>query len=511
MGPICLGMNTESPTPPAFTLPPNIKVIFAALMLVLLLASLDQTIVSTALPTIAGQFHGLAHLSWIVTAYLLSSTVVGPIYGKMGDVRGRKRMLQIAITVFLIGSALCGLSQNLMQLIVFRAVQGLGGGGLIVTTLAMIADLIPLRERGRYQGLFGAVFGLSTIIGPLVGGFFVEHLTWRWIFYINLPLGLLALGVIGVSLQHPTARRGHGMDYLGIFLLAAFLSALTLATSLGGVTMAWSSPGMMGLSAGSAVLLAAFLFNETRVAEPLVPLGLFRTRLFSVANGITLIVGFSLFGSVTYMPLYLQVVKGISPTLSGLQITPMMGGMLVTSILSGRLITRLGRYKLFPVIGTALITLALFLLSRLTAESRAWAAMTDMVILGLGLGNTMQVMVLVVQNSVTPDRVGIATSISTLSRSVGGALGVSLFGALFAHRLASLAGKALPAGMALPDPRNLASLPPQYHDAYVHAFDAALQPVFALASALAIVAFGLALCLKDVPLRGKAAARPAPE
>jgi len=323
----------------------RIRLIFAALMLVLLLASLDQTIVSTALPTIVGDLGGIEHLSWVVTAYLLASTVTAPVYGKLGDLYGRKVVLQTAIVVFLIGSALCGTSQDMTQLIAFRALQGLGAGGLLVTTIAVVGDIIPPRDRGRYQGLFGAVFGVSTVIGPLLGGFFVDNLSWRWIFYVNLPIGIAAFVVIGVVFH---ARRTQGrpsIDYLGAVVLAGALTSIVLFTSLGGTTYDWGSAPIVAMMASGAVLLVAFPFVEARAAEPILPLALFRNRTFAVASAIGFVVGLALFGSITYLPLYLQVVKGQSPTHSGLQLTPLMAGLLVTSILSGAIISRPSRRK----------------------------------------------------------------------------------------------------------------------------------------------------------------------
>jgi EmrB/QacA subfamily drug resistance transporter len=347
----------------------SIRAVFGALFLALWLAALDQTVVSTALPTMVGDLGGLSYLSWVVTAYLLTSTVAGPLYGKFGDLYGRKVVLQVAIAVFLVGSALCGIAQNMLQLIVFRALEGVGGGGLIVITIAVIGDLIPPRERGRYQGFFGAVFGVATIVGPLVGGFFVDHLSWRWIFYINLPTGILALAVIAAVLPSGSTRRQHAVDYVGALLLTAALSAVILFTGLGGTTFPWTSPVMIGLMAASIAGAVAFIVVETRAREPILPMSLFANRNFAVASGVGLIVGLSLFGAVTFLPIYLQVVKGVSPSVSGLLLMPMMLGMLATSVISGRLISRFGRYKLFPILGTATMTFGLGALSLLAIES----------------------------------------------------------------------------------------------------------------------------------------------
>ena len=484
---------------------PSIRMIFGALSLVLLLAALDQTIVSTALPTIVGELGGLTHLSWVVTAYLLSSTVVTPLYGKFGDLHGRKVVLQVAIVVFLASSALCGLAQSMLQLIVFRGLQGVGGGGLIVITMAVIGDLIPPRERGRYQGLFGAVFGLATIIGPLIGGFFVDHLTWRWIFYINLPTGALALAVIAAVLPARSSGRPHTIDYPGALLLSLALTAVVLVTSLGGNTFPWNSPFILGMSTASIVSLVGFIAVEARSREPILSLSLFRNRTFAITSAVGLIVGLSLFGSITYLPLYLQLVVGESPTGSGLQLTPMMLGMLVTSIASGRLISRFGRYRPFPIAGTILMTIGLLLMSRISLDMSVWQTSADALVLGLGMGMIMQVLILAVQNSVDYEHLGVATSGATLFRSIGGALGVALFGAIFAHSLQAQLSAVLPPGTALPaasGPAALQALPSEIRAAYLAAIVVALRLVFQVAAAVAAVGFLLTLGLRETPLRG---------
>ena len=486
---------------------PRVRLIFGALLLVLLLASLDQTIVSTALPTIVGELGGLEHLSWVVTAYLLAATVAGPLYGKLGDLYGRKQVLQIAIVIFLAGSALCGLAQNMAELIGFRAIQGLGAGGLMVVTLAVVGDIIPPRDRGRYQGFFGGVFGISTIIGPLLGGFFVDQLSWRWIFYVNLPIGAVALAVIAAVFHTRTAHRDHAIDYLGAVLLAGTLSSIVLFTSLGGTTWAWGSWPILSLVALSVILLPAFVVAESRASEPILPLSLFRNRTFAVTSAIGFIIGLALFGAVTYLPLYLQITKGSSPTSSGLQLTPLMGGLLVTSILSGQLISRYGRYRPFPIAGTALTAVGLFLLSRLHVDTPAWQAMAYAAVLGLGLGAVMQVLVLAVQNAVDRRDLGVATSGSTLFRQIGGSIGVSLFGAIFANRLATELASRLPRGTILPDttdPATIRALPEPVRNAFEDAFAAALQPVFLSAAAVALTAFALTWLLRDVPLQSAA-------
>jgi EmrB/QacA subfamily drug resistance transporter len=483
--------------------------IFGALLLVLLLASLDQTIVSTALPTIVGDLGGLQHLSWVVTAYLLSSTIAGPLYGKLGDLYGRKKLLQTAIVLFLVGSALCGISQNMTELIAFRGLQGLGGGGLIVTTIAVVGDIIPPRDRGRYQGFFGAVFGISTVIGPLLGGFFVDNLSWRWIFYVNLPIGVLAFAVIGAVFRAPATQVHHRIDYLGAAVLAGGLSAIVLFTSLGGTTYAWTSAPILALIVAGAVLLILFAFVEARAAEPILPLELFGNRIFTVTSAIGFIVGLALFGSVTYLPLYQQVVKGHSPTASGLQLTPLVGGLLVTSILSGNLISKFGRYKPFPIAGTAIMTVALYLLSRLAVGTPAWLADVYIAILGLGLGMVMQVLVLAAQNAVDYRFLGVATSGSTLFRQVGGSIGVSVFGAIFSNRLGHELATRLPRGAHVPkavNPAIVDRLPPAVHRPYVEAFAVSLRPVFLAATGISLFGFLLTWLLREVPLRQTARA-----
>jgi EmrB/QacA subfamily drug resistance transporter len=479
----------------------SIRAVFGALFLALWLAALDQTVVSTALPTMVGDLGGLTYLSWVVTAYLLTSTVAGPLYGKFGDLYGRKIVLQVAIAVFLVGSALCGIAQNMLQLIVFRSLEGAGGGGLIVITIAVIGDLIPPRERGRYQGFFGAVFGVATIVGPLVGGFLVDHLSWRWIFYINLPTGILALAVIAAVLPSRSARRQHAVDYGGALLLTAALSAVILFTGLGGTAFPWTSPVMIGLMAASIAGVIAFVALEMRAREPILPMSLFANRNFAVASSVGFIVGLSLFGAVTFLPIYLQVVKGVSPSISGLLLMPMMLGMLATSVISGRMISRFGRYKLFPILGTATMTFGLGALSLLAIDSGDWQTAIDALWLGLGMGMVMQVLLIAVQNSVDYERLGVATSGTMLFRSLGGALGVALFGAIFANRLhAQLAGPGMDF-LATVIPAAARGLPPDMHQEYITAVMAALRPVFLAAAGISALGFALTFLLREHPLR----------
>jgi len=490
----------------------QILIAFSGLVLAMLLAALDSTIVSTALPTIVSELGGLEHLAWVVTVYLLAQTIVTPIYGKLGDLYGRKIVLQSAIVLFLIGSALCGLSQNMMQLIVFRAIQGLGGGGLAVTTQTVVGDIVPPRDRGRYQGIFGAVFGLSSIAGPLLGGYFTTHLSWRWIFYINLPLGVAALVVLAVTLPSLSRRVVRAIDYSGAALLAVVLSAVTLLSDLGGAAYPWSSPMAIGLVGVSALSLVLFALVERRAAEPVLPLHLFRQQTFVITSAVGLIVGFALFGSVIYFPLYLQVVKGVSPTASGMQMVPMMGGMLVTSIVSGQLISRTGRYKIFPVLGIAVMTIGLFMLARLTPATSNAVASLLMLVLGVGLGMVMQVLVIAVQNDVEYRDLGVATSGATLFRLIGGSLGTAILGAIFAARLAANLARLLPAGMSAgAAARNMSvqallQLPPSARAAYAEAFTAALDTVFLVATVVCAIGFVLTWFLPERPLRATVAA-----
>ncbi|HWC85585.1 MAG TPA: MFS transporter [Solirubrobacteraceae bacterium] len=492
----------------------SVGFVFAGLMLVLLMASLDQTIVSTALPTIVGDLGGLNHISWVVTAYLLAQTAVTPVYGKLGDLLGRKVVLQAGLIVFLLGSALCGLSQNLTELIGFRALQGLGGGGLIVSAQAAIGDVVSPRDRGRYQGYFGAVFGLSSVIGPLLGGFFTSSLSWRWIFYINLPIGVLAFSVLQATFPARSERVERRIDYLGAGLLAGGLSAVVLLTTLGGTSYAWDSPFIIGLGAGALALIIAFLAVERRAPEPVLPPRLFRNRVFSVTSGMGFVVGFALFGSVVYIPLFLQVVNGASPTGSGLRLLPLMAGLLTTSIVSGQIISRTGRYKVFPIIGTAVLAVGLVLLSTMSAHTTSLQSSAYMLVVGLGLGMTMQVLVLAVQNAVDYQDLGVATSGATLFRSIGGAIGTAILGSIFSNQLKTNLASALtklpsPASPTIAkkiqagadNPAALKKLPPTIHDAYIHAFTNALTPVFLVAAGASALAFLLSFALEQRPLR----------
>ncbi|MER6343833.1 MDR family MFS transporter [Streptomyces sp. NPDC001532] len=481
----------------------------------MLLAALDQTIVSTALPTIVSELGGMDHLSWVVTAYLLASTAATPLWGKLGDQYGRKRLYQTAIVIFLIGSALCGMAQNMPQLIGFRALQGLGGGGLMVLSMAIVGDLVPPRDRGRYQGLFGAVFGATSVLGPLLGGVFTEHLSWRWVFYVNLPVGVVALAVIAAVLHIPRTRTRHVIDYLGTFLIAAVATCLVLVASLGGTTWSWASAQIVGLAVLGVLLAVAFVVVERRAAEPVLPLKLFRIRTFTLSAVISLVVGFAMFGAMTYLPTFLQVVQGVSPTMSGVHMLPMVLGLLLASTASGQIVSRTGRWKVFPIAGTGITTLGLLLLHELDENSSDGQISFFFFVFGLGLGLVMQVLVLIVQNAVSYEDLGVATSGATFFRSIGAAFGVAVFGTVFAGRLGdkltdAFRGAELPPGVSVDaleaDPRGLAELPGSLRPAALHAYATAITDVFLYAAPVALVGFVLAWFLKEDRLRASVTA-----
>jgi EmrB/QacA subfamily drug resistance transporter len=481
--------------------------VFGALMLGMFLAALDQTIVSTALPTIVGDLGGLNHLSWVVTSYLLASTISTPLYGKLGDMFGRKPLFLTAIVIFLAGSLLAGLSQSMAELIGFRALQGIGAGGLMVGAQAIIADIVPPRERGRYTGLIGSVFAVSSVAGPLLGGFLVDNLSWRWVFYVNMPIGALALVIVSTRLHLHTPQVRHRIDLLGATLLSAAVTSLIMVTTWGGNEYAWGSPTIVSLAVAGVALLVVFVWWELRAEEPILPLSLFRSRVFAVANAMGFTIGMAMFGAIVFIPLYLQLVYGASPTSSGLRLLPLMAGLLVAAIASGRAISRVGRYKIFPIVGTIVLVAGMFLLSRLAVGTAPWLASVYMLVVGVGIGLVMQVLVLVVQNDVSRRDIGVATSTATFSRSVGGSFGVAIFGTIFATRLADQLARLprsvtdrLGSGVHL-QPEQAKRLPPLVHTDFLNAFAHALHGVFLWGAAIAAIPAVLAWLLKEVPLR----------
>jgi EmrB/QacA subfamily drug resistance transporter len=483
----------------------EVLIVFAALMLAVLLAALDSTIVATALPTITADLGGLNQLSWVVTGYLLASTISTPLYGKLGDLYGRKRVFQTSIVIFLIGSALCGLSQGMGELIVFRTLQGIGGGGLIVLAQAIIGDVVAPRDRGRYQGVFGGVFGISSVAGPLIGGFLVDNASWRWIFYVNLPIGAVALAVIAVALRVPAERREARIDVRGTILLSLAAGALVLLTSLGGQTYAWGSWQIIGLGVLAVIATAALIPVERRAAEPVLPLSLFSNRVFTIASAIGFIVGLALFGATTYLPLFLQIVDGASPTSSGLQLLPLMLGLLTTSIGSGQVIARWGHYKPFPIAGTLLLVAGFLLMSTMDPGTTAWTRALYVLIVGLGLGLVMQVLVLAVQNAVDYRDLGVATAGATFFRSIGGCFGVAICGAVFTNRLAHELSQVsdLPAsvGSGRVTADSVAQLPAAAKTVFLGAYADALTTIFLVCAPIAALAFALAWLLPEKPLR----------
>ncbi|HET9173052.1 MAG TPA: MFS transporter [Actinospica sp.] len=497
-------------TPPVEENHGKVMLVFAGVMLGMFLAALDQTIVATALPTIVGDLGGANHLSWVVTAYMLASTATTPLWGKLGDMFGRKTVFQICILIFLVGSALCGQAHNMVQLISFRALQGIGGGGLMVLSMAIISDVVPPRDRGKYQGVIGAVFGVASVLGPLLGGFLVDNLSWRWVFYVNLPIGAIGLAVISVALTKKNPDHKPRIDYLGTFLIAAASVCLVLITSLGGSTWKWNSAPIYACGVGAAVLIVLFILVEQRAAEPVLPLKLFRNPVFTQCSAIGFVVGLVMFGGLSYLPLFMQVVNGDSPTVSGLRLLPMMAGLLVASIGTGQLISRFGRYKIYPIIGTVCMAVGLFLMSRIDEHTTSVVLGWDMVVFGLGIGLTMQVLTIATQNNVDYSDLGVATSGVTYFRSIGGSFGASIFGTILNNQLSDKVSTSLhngvlasgfPVQQILGDPTAVNKLPAAEKDPFLHIYATSVAHVFLIASPIALLAFVFALFLREVPLR----------
>ncbi|OBH08835.1 MDR family MFS transporter [Mycobacterium sp. E3247] len=479
--------------------------IFVAVLLGMLMAALDQTIVATALPTIVANLGGAGHQSWVVTSYLLASTIATALVGKFGDLFGRKRVFQAAVVFFIAGSVLCGLSSSMGMLVAARALQGIGGGGLMVTAMALIGEVIPLRDRGRYQGAMGAVFGVTTVIGPLLGGYFTDHFTWRWAFWINVPISVVVFFVAAAAIPALSDRTKPVIDYIGIVFVGLGAAGLTLATSWGGTTYPWGSPTIIGLFVGSVIALCVFAWVESRAAAPILPTRLFGSPVFTVCCVLSFVVGFAMLGALTFLPTYMQFVDGVSATTSGLRTLPMVIGMLATSMGSGVIVGRTGRYKLFPVAGTAVMAVAFFLMSRMDPSTSVFVQSLFLVILGAGIGMCMQTLVLIVQNTVGFDDLGVATSGVTFFRTIGSSFGAAIFGSLFTNFLHNRIGPAMAASRApaaaAASPEALHRLPRQAAAPIVAAYAESLTHVFLWAVPVALAGFVLALFLREVPLR----------
>jgi EmrB/QacA subfamily drug resistance transporter len=489
-------------------------IIIAGLMLGMFLAALDQTIVATALPRMAADLHGVSHLSWVVSAYLLTSTAVTPIYGKLSDLYGRKLMLQIAIALFVLTSLLCGLAGTMVQLILFRALQGLGGGGLLAMAHATIADVISPRERGRYQGYIASVFAAASVVGPVLGGLFVDHLTWRWVFWINLPIGIGALIASQLTLKRLGAKRlRHRIDYLGAVLIVSAVCCVLLMTTMGGEEVPWDSPAIKVLGAVAIVLFLGCILQERRASEPILPPRLFRNAVFAVANSANLLISICMLGGIVFMPLFLQLAYSMQADASGLMLIPLTGGTVLGAVSSGQLVARIGRYKLFPLIGLATACLGLLLMVTVTAQTPLALICLYLAVNGLGIGLIMPALLVAVQNAVDVRDLGTGTASITFFRSMGGSFGVALFGAVLIGRLNGLISR-LPGGDALgPSPGTallhagpdaIASVPPVLRAAVASIIAEAFHDVFLLGALLAATAFVILLFLKELPLRTSA-------
>ncbi|MEU9339292.1 MDR family MFS transporter [Streptomyces sp. NPDC048290] len=494
--------------------PRSVRVVLLALMIAMTLAMLDNMIVGTAMPTIVGELGGLEHLSWVVTAYTLATAAATPIWGKLGDLYGRKSTFLVSIVIFLIGSALSGMAQDMGQLIGFRAVQGLGAGGLMVGVMAIIGDLIPPRERGKYQGMMAAVMALAMIGGPLVGGTITDNWGWRWAFYINLPLGVFALALITVVLHLPRKRQQARIDYPGALLLTLGITAIVLVTTWGGTEYAWTSARIMELTGIGVAALVGFVFWQTRAPEPILPLHIFRSRNFTLMSVIGFVTGFVMFGATLFLPLYQQSVQGASATNSGLLLLPMLGAMLVTSMVAGRVTTNTGRYKVFPLVGGVLMTTGLFLLAQMDTGTSRLTSGIYMAVLGLGMGCLMQITMLVAQNSVEMKDMGVASSSTTLFRTLGSSFGVAIMGALFNNRVldemsarAGALGSQATEQSAQLDAASLAKLPAAAREAYQYAVSSGTHSAFLLGAVVAVVVVIAAFFVKEVPLRGSSPAK----
>ncbi|MGW5369404.1 MDR family MFS transporter [Streptomyces sp. NPDC004009] len=489
--------------------PKSVRVVLLALMIAMMLAMLDNMIVGTAMPTIVGELGGLEHLSWVVTGYTLATAAATPIWGKLGDMFGRKATFLSSIVIFLIGSALSGMAQDMGQLIGFRAVQGLGAGGLMVGVMAIIGDLIPPRERGKYQGMMAGVMALAMIGGPLVGGTITDNWGWRWSFYINLPLGAVALALVSAVLHLPKKRSKAGIDYLGVVLLTVGITSIVLVTTWGGTEYAWTSARIMELIGIGVAALVGFVFWQTRAAEPVLPLHIFRSGNFTLMSVIGFVTGFVMFGATLFLPLYQQAVQGASATNSGLLLLPMLGAMLVTSMVAGRITTNSGRYKVFPIVGGVLMVVGLYLLSLMDTGTTRLTSGVYMAVLGAGMGCLMQITMLVAQNSVEMKDMGVASSSTTLFRTLGSSFGVAVMGALFNHKVqdvmaekAGALGSKVTERSAQLDAASLAKLPVQAREAYQHAVSAGTHSAFLLGAVIAVVVLIAALFVKEVPLKG---------